>query len=152
MTNKNECISVTVSATQPPHQGQDTPATCGTQEHREEVEQRASHGVVHATVRATDEDDVQHIECRFADGQKYTAIETSGHKSEELAAFFTAALTESKRQTGEEVSDDAKRILQNLAKTREGCIALYQLVSLEFENISRLIDEAVSKCEAMKND
>lgn len=62
------------------------------------VSERARHGVVRATVRATDEDDVLHIECRFDDGQKYAAIETSGHRCEELAGFIVSALEQALTQ------------------------------------------------------
>lgn len=61
----------------------------------------ARHGVKHATIRATDEDDVLHVECRFDDGQKYAAVEVSGHRAEELADTILSALTEVPAAAGE---------------------------------------------------
>jgi hypothetical protein len=60
-------------------------------------------GVVHATVR--DGDDDWHIECRFADGQKFAAV-TVDREHEELAHFIAAALAQPRP---EQVEDEAVR-------------------------------------------
>lgn len=51
-----------------------------------------------------------------------------------------------------ELSEDAKYILEQLAKTREGCVVLVGLITAELNKISGLIDEAIAKCEAGNND
>ena len=51
-----------------------------------------------------------------------------------------------------ELSEDAKYILEQLAKTRGGCVALLQLASAELNKVSGLIEEAIAKCEAAKNE
>lgn len=48
--------------------------------------------VERATVRSTDCDDVQHVECRFKNGEKFAAVETSGPYSNELAAAIAHML------------------------------------------------------------
>ena len=90
-------------------------------------------GVVYATVRGDDNevDGDSDVECRFTDGQKYAAVQTSGHMHGHLADMVAATLSPKSDNPGNALLSHIKQLRDACKNTSQDPAVLKLLNALE---------------------